>query len=327
MLALLIQELAAGVDLVDARADVRSISTPAISPRCRQSSTKSNADADPSWPPRRRSRLHRRRAHRPAMRDRRRQGADGVPRPDRRPRRWCTYRRTPMATPSSPIKRLTDALLAGHMTSWARSSARSTPAIISPRPRRRPDPQSPAVLPTGRNHPWLRPLPHPRAPLPVREGRRSRPQRAAGASCGGRCCQLPRERSRWSCGERTISRAKACRLPRSLALIGAPARGSTAMGASCGAQLIPLAELGRPRIDVVVTLSGICRDLLPLQTRMIAEAAWLATSRRRAARRPEFRAQTYAWRMQATHRLQTWKPPRCGSSPTPKGPMARTSTC
>jgi hypothetical protein len=44
-----------------------------------------------------------------------------------------------------------------------------------------------------------------------------------------------------------------------------------------GAVLRPLEELGRPRIDVVMTLSGIFRDLLPLQTRMLAEAAWLAT--------------------------------------------------
>jgi magnesium chelatase subunit H len=39
-----------------------------------------------------------------------------------------------------------------------------------------------------------------------------------------------------------------------------------------------LEELGRPRIDVVMTLSGIFRDLLPLQTRMLAEAAWKAAT-------------------------------------------------
>lgn len=49
-------------------------------------------------------------------------------------------------------------------------------------------------------------------------------------------------------------------------------------GRLCGAELIPLEELGRPRIDVVMTLSGIFRDLLALQTRMLAEAAWLAAS-------------------------------------------------
>jgi magnesium chelatase subunit H len=47
-------------------------------------------------------------------------------------------------------------------------------------------------------------------------------------------------------------------------------------GRLCGAELIPLDELGRPRVDVVMTLSGIFRDLLALQTRMLAEAAYLA---------------------------------------------------
>jgi magnesium chelatase subunit H len=60
-----------------------------------------------------------------------------------------------------------------------------------------------------------------------------------------------------------------------LALIGARPR-HDGYGRLAGAELIPLAELGRPRIDVVVTLSGIFRDLLPLQTRMMAEAALLA---------------------------------------------------
>ncbi|MEM7489083.1 MAG: cobaltochelatase subunit CobN, partial [Pseudomonadota bacterium] len=62
-----------------------------------------------------------------------------------------------------------------------------------------------------------------------------------------------------------------------LALMGARPRFDH-YGRLCGAELIPLAELGRPRVDVVMTLSGIFRDLLPLQTRMLAEAAWLAAS-------------------------------------------------
>ncbi|WP_439814972.1 magnesium chelatase subunit H [Zavarzinia sp. CC-PAN008] len=62
-----------------------------------------------------------------------------------------------------------------------------------------------------------------------------------------------------------------------LALLGARAR-FDAYGRLCGAELLPLEQLGRPRIDVLVTLSGIFRDLLPLQTRMLAEAAWLAAS-------------------------------------------------
>ncbi|MEO0930932.1 MAG: cobaltochelatase subunit CobN, partial [Pseudomonadota bacterium] len=57
-----------------------------------------------------------------------------------------------------------------------------------------------------------------------------------------------------------------------LALMGAKPRFDN-FGRLSGADLIPLSRLGRPRIDVVMTLSGIFRDLLPLQTRMLAEAA------------------------------------------------------
>ena len=61
-------------------------------------------------------------------------------------------------------------------------------------------------------------------------------------------------------------------IAQALALIGARPR-FDAYGRLSGADLIPLSELGRPRIDVVMTLSGIFRDLLPLQTRLLAEAA------------------------------------------------------
>jgi magnesium chelatase subunit H len=47
-------------------------------------------------------------------------------------------------------------------------------------------------------------------------------------------------------------------------------------GRLAGAMLLPLETLGRPRVDVVITLSGIFRDLLPLQTKLLAEAALLA---------------------------------------------------
>ncbi len=62
-----------------------------------------------------------------------------------------------------------------------------------------------------------------------------------------------------------------------LALIGARPRFDS-YGRLAGASLIPLAELGRPRIDVMVTLSGIFRDLLPLQIKLLAEAAYLAAT-------------------------------------------------
>jgi magnesium chelatase subunit H len=62
-----------------------------------------------------------------------------------------------------------------------------------------------------------------------------------------------------------------------LALMGALPRFDS-YGRIAGATLIPLSELGRPRIDVVITLSGIFRDLMPLQIRLLAEAAYLAAA-------------------------------------------------
>ncbi len=62
-----------------------------------------------------------------------------------------------------------------------------------------------------------------------------------------------------------------------LALMGASPRFDS-FGRLAGASLIPIEQLGRPRVDVMVTLSGIFRDLLPLQIRMLAEAAFLAAS-------------------------------------------------
>ncbi|MDG5487733.1 magnesium chelatase subunit H [Sphingomonas sp. BGYR3] len=70
-------------------------------------------------------------------------------------------------------------------------------------------------------------------------------------------------------------KSEGTQIAQAMALIGARPRFDD-YGRLAGAELIPLEALGRPRIDVVITLSGIFRDLLPLQTRMIAEASWLA---------------------------------------------------
>ncbi len=66
-------------------------------------------------------------------------------------------------------------------------------------------------------------------------------------------------------------------IAQALALLGARPRFDS-YGRLCGAELIPLDALARPRIDVLLTLSGIFRDLLPLQTALLAEAAWLAAT-------------------------------------------------
>ena len=66
-------------------------------------------------------------------------------------------------------------------------------------------------------------------------------------------------------------------IAQALRLLGAQPRFDT-YGRLAGAELIPLDELARPRIDAIMTLSGIFRDLLPNQTKLLAEAAWLAAS-------------------------------------------------
>ena len=66
-------------------------------------------------------------------------------------------------------------------------------------------------------------------------------------------------------------------IAQAMALMGARPR-FDGYGRLCGAELVSLEDLGRPRIDVVATVSGIFRDLLPLQTRMLADAAWLAAT-------------------------------------------------
>ncbi len=66
-------------------------------------------------------------------------------------------------------------------------------------------------------------------------------------------------------------------IAQALAMMGARPRFDT-YGRLCGATLLPLKDLGRPRIDVVMTMSGIFRDLLPLQMKLLAEAAYEAAT-------------------------------------------------
>ena len=66
-------------------------------------------------------------------------------------------------------------------------------------------------------------------------------------------------------------------IAQAMALMGVAPR-FDAYGRLAGAQLTPLSELARPRVDVIITLSGIFRDLMPLQIKMLAEAAFMAAS-------------------------------------------------
>jgi magnesium chelatase subunit H len=60
-----------------------------------------------------------------------------------------------------------------------------------------------------------------------------------------------------------------------LFLLGAKVK-TDEMGKQSDVELVPLNELGRPRIDVVMTISGIFRDLLTLQVRLLDKAARMA---------------------------------------------------
>lgn len=72
-------------------------------------------------------------------------------------------------------------------------------------------------------------------------------------------------------------KTEGAQIAQALALIGATPR-FDGFGRLAGADLIPLAELGRARVDVLITLSGIFRDLLSLQTKMLADACYLAAT-------------------------------------------------
>ena len=129
--------------------------------------------------------------------------------------------------------------------------------------------RSPDILPTGRNIHAFDPFRMPTA-FALRDGMRQA-QRLLDAHP-----TLPRSIALVLWGSDNI-KSDGGPIGQALALIGAVPRFDS-YGRLSGADLIPLAELGRPRIDVVMTLSGIFRDLLPLQTRMLAEAAWKAAT-------------------------------------------------
>ena len=132
--------------------------------------------------------------------------------------------------------------------------------------------RNPDVLPTGRNIHGFDPFRIPSAFACIQGVRQTEQLVARHQADGGR---LPESIAMVLWGTDNL-KSEGAQIAQVLALIGARPRFDD-YGRLAGAELIPLEELGRPRIDVVVTLSGIFRDLLPLQTRMIAEASWLAT--------------------------------------------------
>jgi magnesium chelatase subunit H len=149
--------------------------------------------------------------------------------------------------------------------------------------------RTPDILPTGRNLHGFDPFRLPSG-FAVREGERQAAQ------------VLDRHKANTGEVPRTVAlvlwgtdnlKSEGAPIAQALALMGARPR-LDSYGRVCGAELIPLADLKRPRIDVVMTLSGIFRDLLPLQTKMLAEAAFLAASAEEPAEVNFIRAHTLA---------------------------------
>ena len=132
--------------------------------------------------------------------------------------------------------------------------------------------KNPEVLPTGRNIHGFDPFRIP-STFACIQGRTQADQLLARHMADGG--KLPETVAMVLWGTDNL-KSEGTQVAQVLALLGARPRFDD-YGRLAGAELIPLVELGRPRIDVVVTMSGIFRDLLPLQTRMIADATYLAT--------------------------------------------------
>ena len=133
--------------------------------------------------------------------------------------------------------------------------------------------RTPAVLPTGRNLHGFDPFRIPSA-YAVEDGARQAQRLIDRHLADGHA--LPESVALVLWGSDNLKNEGAP-IGQALALMGALPRFDS-YGRVAGATLIPLEQLGRPRIDVVVTLSGIFRDLLPLQIRVLADAAWLCAS-------------------------------------------------
>jgi len=133
--------------------------------------------------------------------------------------------------------------------------------------------RTPAVLPTGRNMHGFDPFRIPSS-FAVKDGAKQAQLLLDRHMADGNA--LPESIAMVLWGSDNLKNEGAP-IAQALALMGTLPRFDS-YGRIAGATLIPLPELGRPRVDVVITLSGIFRDLMPLQIKLLAEAAFLAAS-------------------------------------------------
>ncbi len=133
--------------------------------------------------------------------------------------------------------------------------------------------RTPEVLPTGRNLHGFDPYRMPTA-VAMLDGTTQATQLLSRLRSD--CVSLPETIAMVLWGADNL-KTEGTAIAQALALLGARPKFDS-YGRLFGAELVPLEELGRPRIDVVLTLSGIFRDLLPQQCKLLAEATFLAAT-------------------------------------------------
>jgi magnesium chelatase subunit H len=133
--------------------------------------------------------------------------------------------------------------------------------------------RTPAILPTGRNLHGFDPFRIPSA-YAVQDGARQAQRLIDKHRADGNA--LPETVAIVLWGTDNLKNEGAP-IAQVLSLVGARPRFDS-YGRLTGAELIPIGQLAHPRIDVIVTMSGIFRDLLPLQIKLLAEACFLAAS-------------------------------------------------
>jgi len=160
--------------------------------------------------------------------------------------------------------------------------------------------RTPAILPTGRNLHGFDPFRIPSA-YAVKDGARQAQRLLDKHIAAG---NAPPESIAMVLWGTDNLKSEGGPIAQVLALMGAKPRFDS-YGRLAGAELIPLAELGRPRIDVVITLSGIFRDLLPLQIKLLAEAAFLAAQAEEGPEQNFIRKHALAFQAQNGGDLET----------------------
>ncbi|AOS84542.1 magnesium chelatase subunit H [Chlorobaculum limnaeum] len=133
--------------------------------------------------------------------------------------------------------------------------------------------RNPAIVPTGRNIHSLDPYSIP-TPFATRAGERSAEELLA--QYRRETGELPESIALILWGTDNL-KSDGEGVAQALALLGARTK-TDELGKIGDVELISLEKLGRPRIDIVVTVSGIFRDLLSHQARLLDRAVRLAAS-------------------------------------------------